>query len=70
MSIEGRIRELDHRHSDLKSLIANEIKHPSTDDLYLKSLKLKKLKVKEELEKVRMAFEKERTPPQMVKTLQ
>jgi hypothetical protein len=70
MSIEGRIRELDHRHTDLKSLIARETKSPSVDDLYLKSLKLKKLKVKEELEKIKMAFEKERTPMCAVETLQ
>lgn len=60
MSIEGRIRELDHRHHDLKELISREMRSPSSDDLYLRTLKVKKLKVKEELERVKFQFEKER----------
>lgn len=62
MSIEGRIRELDHRHSDLKTLIARETLHPSVDDLYLKALKMKKLKLKEELERIKTTYEKDRKP--------
>lgn len=53
MSLEARVRELDHRHQSLKTIIAREERSPSVDSLYLKELKRKKLKLKEELERVR-----------------
>ena len=59
MSIEARVRELDHRHQSLKSIIAREERSPSVDSLYLKELKRKKLKLKEELERVRESMRQE-----------
>jgi hypothetical protein len=53
MSIEARVRELDHRHQSLKTIIAREERSPSVDSLYLKELKRKKLKLKEEIERIK-----------------
>lgn len=53
MSIEARVRELDNRHQSLKATIAREERSPSVDSLYLKELKRKKLKLKEEIDRIR-----------------
>ncbi len=53
MTIEARVRELDQRHQSLKTIIAREERSPSVDSLYLKELKRKKLKLKEEIEHFR-----------------
>ncbi|MGA9659360.1 MAG: DUF465 domain-containing protein [Asticcacaulis sp.] len=53
MSIEARVRELDQRHQSLKSIIAREERSPSVDSLYLKELKRKKLKLKEEIQRIK-----------------
>ena len=44
MTIEARIRELGNRHRNLDTAIQKETTHPATDPLYLKSLKLRKLR--------------------------
>ncbi len=53
MSLEARVRELDQRHHSLKTVIAREERSPSVDSLYLTELKRKKLKLKEEIERIR-----------------
>lgn len=53
MTIEARVRELDQRHQSLKAIIAREERSPSVDSLYVKELKRKKLKLKEEIERIR-----------------
>lgn len=53
MSIEARVRELDNRHQTLKMAIAKEERSPSVDSLYLKELKRKKLKLKDEIDRIR-----------------
>lgn len=60
MSIEARVRELDHRHQVLKDTIARESRSPSADALYLKELKRKKLKLKDEIDKIRADMRQER----------
>jgi hypothetical protein len=62
MSIEARVRELDHRHQSLKAAIAKESKSPSVDSLYLKELKRKKLKLKDEIDRIRVEMRQERSP--------
>jgi len=59
MTIEARVRELDHRHQSLKSIIAREERSPSVDSLYLSELKRKKLKLKEEIERIRTLMRQE-----------
>jgi hypothetical protein len=53
MPAEARIRELDHRHTQLESRIETELKHPSADTLHLAELKRQKLRLKEEIESLR-----------------
>jgi hypothetical protein len=53
MAIEARIRELDSRHETLERAIADETGRPASDDLRLRELKRRKLKLKEEMEALR-----------------
>lgn len=66
MSIEARVRELDHRHQVLKDTITRESRSPSADPLYLKELKRKKLKLKDEIDRIKGVMAHER----MAATLQ
>lgn len=50
MAIEARIRELDSRHETLERAIADESNRPACDELRLRELKRRKLKLKEEME--------------------
>jgi hypothetical protein len=50
MAIEARIRELDSRHETLERAIEDEASRPAADELRLRELKRRKLKLKEELE--------------------
>jgi hypothetical protein len=53
MAIESRIRELGSRHENLDRAIQEERARPAADDLKLKELKRRKLKLKEEIEGLR-----------------
>jgi hypothetical protein len=53
MAIESRIRELGARHQTLDRAIQEEVARPATDDIKLKELKRRKLKLKEEIEGLR-----------------
>ena len=53
MSLEAHIRELESRHRKLEDQIADMMNHPSVDDLEIKKLKLEKLHLKEEIERLR-----------------
>ncbi len=50
MAVEARIRQLGSRHQSLEQAIHDEMKRPASDDIRLKDLKRKKLKLKEEME--------------------
>jgi hypothetical protein len=56
MAIEARIRELDSRHETLERAIQDETSRPASDELRLRELKRRKLKLKEELEQLRGRF--------------
>lgn len=53
MAIEARIRELGSRHETLDRAIQDEMSRPATDELRLRELKRRKLKLKEEMESLR-----------------
>jgi hypothetical protein len=53
MAIEARIRELGFRHETLDRAIQDELSRPATDELRLRELKRRKLKLKEEMESLR-----------------
>ncbi|MDP2258776.1 MAG: DUF465 domain-containing protein [Caulobacter sp.] len=54
MALDARIRELGNRHQTLDRLIEDELRRPSSDDIRLKELKRQKLRLKEEIENLRM----------------
>ncbi|MDO9473795.1 MAG: DUF465 domain-containing protein [Caulobacter sp.] len=54
MALDARIRELGNRHQTLDRLIEDELSRPSSDDIRLKELKRQKLRLKEEIENLRM----------------
>lgn len=54
MAVEARIRELGFRHETLESAIQEEMRRPASDDLRLKELKRQKLKLKEEMEALKL----------------
>ena len=49
MTIEARIRELGNRHRQLDETIQREFGRPSVDELQVRELKRKKLRLKEEI---------------------
>ena len=53
MSLEAHIRELEAKHQRLEEQIDELMAHPSVDDLEIKKLKLEKLHLKEEIERLR-----------------
>jgi hypothetical protein len=53
MALESRIRELGVRHQTLDRAIQEEVARPASDDMKLKELKRRKLKLKEEIEGLR-----------------
>ncbi len=53
MPTEARIRELDQRHTQLETRIEQELKRPSADTLHLAELKRQKLRLKEQIEKLK-----------------
>ena len=54
MALDARIRELGNRHQTLERLISDELSRPSFDDIRLKELKRQKLRLKEEIESLRL----------------
>jgi len=53
MAVEARIAELTQRHAKLEKDLDNEINHPSSDDTSITTLKRQKLRLKEEIERLR-----------------
>lgn len=53
MAAEARIRELDARHNQLDARIEDALKSPASDTLQVAALKKEKLKLKEEIERLR-----------------
>lgn len=52
MSLQDRIESLKAKHAALDTAIQTEAKRPSPDSVALSNLKLQKLRIKEELEKI------------------
>ena len=53
MSLQSRIEALRSRHATLETRIAEEGGRPRPDDLRLLQLKVEKLRLKEEMERLR-----------------
>ena len=52
MALDSHIAELRDRHKALEQEINSELQHSSSDDLHIAKLKKKKLRLKEEIERL------------------
>ncbi|UUP17442.1 YdcH family protein [Nitratireductor thuwali] len=55
MSLESHLAELQRKHGDLEREINDALLHPSTDALDIARLKRRKLAIKDEIQKIRLA---------------
>jgi hypothetical protein len=53
MAVESSIKELSDKHQRLQELIEAEMAHSAWDELRVASLKKEKLRLKDELERLR-----------------
>jgi hypothetical protein len=53
MTIKANLADLERQHKALEHEIAEALAHSSTDDLKIAELKRRKLKLKDEIERVR-----------------
>ncbi len=53
MSLQSRLESLMERHANLESRIASEDQRPRPDEATLTRLKLEKLRLKDEMERLR-----------------
>ena len=53
MSLQSHLAELQRRHPEMERKIADALHHPSTDSLELVDMKRQKLKLKDEIERIR-----------------
>ncbi|MHB1304097.1 MAG: YdcH family protein [Acidiphilium sp.] len=54
MSLEARLESLKQRHAGLESRITDEDRRPRPDEENINRLKLEKLRLKEEMERLRL----------------
>lgn len=53
MALQGNIQDLTEKHKQLEELIAAEMAHPDWDEVRVCDLKKQKLRIKDELERLR-----------------
>jgi hypothetical protein len=53
MALQGHIDELSDKHKRLEERIHNEMAHPDWDEAQVAALKKEKLRIKDELERLR-----------------
>ena len=53
MALQGHIAELSEKHKKLEELIENEMTHPDWNEYRVAALKKQKLRLKDEIEKLR-----------------
>ena len=53
MALQGHIQELSEKHRRLQELIEAEMAHPDWDEARVAALKKEKLRIKDELERLR-----------------
>lgn len=53
MGLESHIQQLSDKHRRLEETIADEQAHPGFDELKISAMKRQKLRLKEELERLR-----------------
>lgn len=55
MSLANHLEELQRKHGDIERELDKAMTHPSTDDLKIVDLKRRKLALKDEIQKLRVA---------------
>lgn len=53
MSTESHLSELERRHADLERQINEAMAHPGADQLEVNEMKRRKLRLKDEIERIR-----------------
>jgi hypothetical protein len=53
MALQGHIQELSEKHKKLEELIETEMTHPDWNEVRVAALKKQKLRIKDELERLR-----------------
>jgi len=53
MAMQGHIDELSTKHQRLQEMIETEMTHPDWDEIRVAALKKEKLRIKDELERLR-----------------
>jgi len=53
MALQGHIQELSEKHRKLDELIEDEMAHPDWNEARVAALKKQKLRIKDELERLR-----------------
>jgi hypothetical protein len=53
MALQGHIQELSEKHKRLEQAIETELSHKDWDDVRVAALKKEKLRIKDELERLR-----------------
>jgi hypothetical protein len=53
MAIQGQINHLSNQHKKIDDIIAHEMANPDWDELRIAALKKQKLRIKDELERLR-----------------
>ncbi|MBI1328516.1 MAG: DUF465 domain-containing protein [Alphaproteobacteria bacterium] len=56
MALQGHLHELSAKHQKLEELIEAEMAHPDWDDVRVAALKKEKLRIKDELERLRSSI--------------
>ena len=55
MALEGHINHLSNQHKKIQDIIENEMANPDWDEMRVAALKKQKLRLKDELERLRSA---------------
>jgi hypothetical protein len=53
MALEGHMLELSEKHRKLQEMIESEMSHPDWDEVRVTALKKEKLRVKDEIERLK-----------------
>ena len=53
MALQGHIQELSDKHKELQEMIESEMAHADWDESRIAALKKEKLRIKDELERLR-----------------
>ena len=56
MALQGHLLELSDKHKRLEDLIESEMAHPDWDETRVAALKKEKLRIKDELERLRTSI--------------